>query len=168
MIYASKRWLLAQLFVGITQFGFTQESVKSLIVSLNNPINGKEEMVFALSGTPKYWTQGEKLIIEGSSLKGEIALSNVERISFAKAVPTSDVTENASEAITLYPNPTTEVIIIKGINASSSISMTDMEGRLLAVAKERESDAIIFNVSALPSATYLLNVDGQTFKFVKR
>ncbi|MCQ2232333.1 MAG: T9SS type A sorting domain-containing protein [Paludibacteraceae bacterium] len=168
MNYASKRWLLVQFVVGITQCGFAQESVKSLIVSLNNPVDEKREMVFALSGTPKYWTQGEHLIIESTSLKGEFALSNVERITFAQAVPTSDIAQTMNDAVALYPNPTTEFITVKGVSNFQSVSLTDLNGRSLSVSQEERSDEVSFNVSALPAATYLLIVDGQTFKFVKR
>lgn len=168
MNYASKRWLLVPLFVGITQTGFAQESVKSLVVSLNNPINEKREMVFALSGTPKYWRQGENLVVESSSLKGEFALSNVSQINFAFATPTSGLKLIQDESISLFPNPATEMILIKGINQSQSVTLTDLNGRSLPVSKETNGETMTIHVSQLSPSTYVLNIDGQTFKFVKR
>lgn len=167
MKYVHKKWLLGVL-VGISQCGFAQESVKSLIVSLNNPDNGKSEMIFALNETPKYWAQGEMLVIENVSLKGEFSLDNVKEITFAKAVPTAGVPLTESNKVSLYPNPTTEVICVKGISHPENITLTDLQGRSLSPIQESAGDVVSFNVSALPAATYLLHIDGQTFKFVKR
>lgn len=168
MNYTSKKWLLVPLFMGITQCGFAQGSVKSLIVSLNNPIDSKKEMVFALSETPKYWTQGENLVVESTSFKGEVALSNVINITFAKATPTADVPPTIGESVALFPNPATEYIQIRGIGQVHTIQLTDLSGKQIAIAPSSGQDMVTINVSALPTATYLLNIDGQTFKFVKR
>ena len=168
MIHTKKGWLLVLLMVGMTQLAFAQISVKSLIVELNNPVNQKTELVFALSETPKYWTQGETLVIKSSSFKGEAELANVKQITFSNAVPTVSVTENLSDPISVFPNPTTEMIFVRGISGTQSVTLTAVSGRTLNILAGGNDGMVSINVSGLAPATYILSVDGQTFKFIKK
>lgn len=169
MINNKLRWLLMLLFVGMAHLCSAQRSVKSLIVELNNPVNDNNELVFALSETPKYWTEGGDLIVENKVFKAEVSIDNVKQITFSKAVPTvSSVTENLADNVSVYPNPAVDKIIVRGINKTQSVKLSDISGRLLALDMDQEDGEISFNVSRLAPSTYILEVDGQTFKFVKK
>lgn len=169
MINNKLKWLLMLLFMGMAHLCLAQQSVKSLIVELNNPVQEKTELVFALSETPKYWTEGGNLIIGCNNFKGEVSIDNVKQITFAKAVPTvSSVIDNVAENVTVYPNPAIETISVRGVNKTQSVTLSDISGRLLNVDMDQEDGEISINVSALTPSTYMLKVDGQTFKFVKK
>lgn len=169
MIHTKKKWLLVMLCIGISSVCFAQREVKSLIVELNNPEHNQTELVFALSETPKYWTQGGKLIVENKSFRGEVSIDNVKEIRFSKAVPTqSSVTSIDADDISVYPNPAVESISVRGIRDPKSVTLTDLSGRLLEVKMNQGDGEISFNVSGLAPSTYILGIDGKTFKFVKK
>ncbi len=167
MIYTKKKWLLVILCIGLSAMCFAQQEVKSLIVELNNPENNKTELVFALSETPKYWMQGETLIVESNTLRGEVSIDNVKEIRFSKAKPSS-VSSIANDDFSIYPNPAVESISVRGFQNPQSVTLTDLSGRLLEVETRQEGDEILFNVSGLAPSTYILGIDGKTFKFVKK
>lgn len=168
MIYTGKKWLLTILCMGLTSLCWAQQSVKSLIVEFNSPEHNRTELVFALSETPKYWTQGDNLIIESKSLKGEVSIDNVKEIRFAKAHPTSSVSSITANEISVYPNPAIESISIRGIQDPKSVTLTDLSGRLLEVDMTQNDGELFFNVAGLTPSTYILGIDGKTFKFVKK
>ena len=169
MTHTTKKWLLALLCIGLSSMCFSQATVKSLIVELNSPQQNKNELVFALSETPKYWTQGETLIVENKSFRGEVSLDNVKEIRFSMAKPNlSSVESIASDDISVYPNPAVESISVRGIENTESVTLTDLSGRLLKLDMDQKGGEIFFNVSGLAPSTYILGIDGKTFKFVKK
>lgn len=169
MTHTKKKWLLALLCIGLSSMCFSQTAVKSLIVELNSPQQNTNELVFALSETPKYWTKGGTLIVENKSFRGEVSLDNVKEIRFSMAKPTlSDVASIASDDISVYPNPAVESISVRGIENPQSVTLMDLSGRFLELNMSKEGDEIFFNVSGLAPSTYILGIDGKTFKFVKK
>ncbi len=61
-----------------------------------------------------------------------------------------------SETISIYPNPTTEGFKISGIEGSASLTLTDVNGKLV-LAKEVRADEFV-SVSSLPSGVYIARV----------
>ncbi len=60
-------------------------------------------------------------------------------------------------AITIFPNPSSDVITITGLTEDSSIKITDIAGRTVA-EKSNVSDEVSMNVSDYPTGTYILYV----------
>jgi hypothetical protein len=68
----------------------------------------------------------------------------------------------------VYPNPAIESISIRGIQDPKSVTLTDLSGRLLEVDMTQNDGELFFNVAGLTPSTYILGIDGKTFKFVKK
>ena len=67
-----------------------------------------------------------------------------------------------SDAIVVYPNPTQDVLYVKGAE-NTILRVYDMQGQLLQTA---EGDRL--TVSSLSTGTYLLQIGTQVVRFIKR
>lgn len=74
----------------------------------------------------------------------------------------SDVSENDPEtSLQVYPNPTTEYLLISGLPAGSHIRITDMNGRLVLQANA-EAETLPLNVQSLAPGLYSLSYQDET------
>lgn len=75
----------------------------------------------------------------------------------------SDVLEEMTDIISLYPNPVVESMRVKGLNGMAKIS--DVYGR--AIWNGEVVDGSEINLSGLSSGVYMLNINNKVYKFVK-
>lgn len=74
-----------------------------------------------------------------------------------------------NEAITVYPNPTDSKVWIRGIGSDFYHAvMTNIHGKVLPVQLEPEGEAIVVDLSDVPSGMYLLNIDGKMIKVIRK
>ncbi len=76
---------------------------------------------------------------------------------------TTDVEDETTESISLYPNPATDFVKVNGINGIATIS--DLFGRVIWTGEVVDGTQI--PVSSISTGMYLLNVNNKVFKFVK-
>ena len=69
---------------------------------------------------------------------------------------TTGITDERMELITLYPNPVSDVLHVKGFEGSGSFSMTDISGRVV-IDKRIASDELI-GISGLPKGVYIVKI----------
>jgi len=71
------------------------------------------------------------------------------------------------EKITLFPNPTSELIYLTGLQNSSNLEFYNMIGHLLPVKVEQASGRFVANVSHLPSGLFFIkdSESGLVFRF---
>ena len=96
----------------------------------------------------------------GSVLVSEL-IQNIRKITFATS-PTTAIEDVESGAIVVYPNPTQDVLYVKGTE-NTILRVYDMQGQLLQTA---EGDRL--TVSSLSTGTYLLQIGTQVVRFIKR
>jgi hypothetical protein len=75
------------------------------------------------------------------------------------------VLEFGLNEISVYPNPTTNTISIKGLNAQADVQVFSIEGKLLSSFSYNEGTAIDLN---LASGIYLLSISSENKKTVKK
>ena len=85
--------------------------------------------------------------------------------SFYIGMPIPDnIPENAFSNFKIYPNPTSDMVFIETKNGiTPELKLYSLNGRLLQQIKNTEVD-----LSGYAAGVYLLSVDGQTVKIVKR
>ena len=88
-------------------------------------------------------------------------IRNIKKITFSSDEDMA-VDNVSSETIVVYPNPTQDILMIKGVDYQT-LRVYDMQGRLLKV----ESGSQI-NVSSLAEGTYLLQIGTQVVRFIKK
>ncbi len=78
---------------------------------------------------------------------------------------TSNLTETEQNAISIYPNPTQEILNVS-LSEASAIVVTDINGKRLI--KLQTSNSHVINVADLESGVYFIHTDnGATTRFIK-
>jgi hypothetical protein len=125
--------------------------------------------------------------IRADNDKETFTLSNVLSITFQNGInPTMSVNQNDglsstgfkkvlfsdepnkvedvnSKSILVYPNPVESIIYIDGLNSDADIQILDLKGKTLLQQKAQQ-----INVTNLLKGTYLLKINNQSIKFIKK
>jgi hypothetical protein len=70
----------------------------------------------------------------------------------------------SEQAVTIYPNPATDFLIIDGGESIDKLEVIDMEGKVISVRREGNT----LDVTSLKPGTYLLQITRDKRKIVKR
>lgn len=92
-------------------------------------------------------------------------------VAFAGTEVLSIIDNNISDAISLYPNPATDILSISNSSTTKieNISIYDMNGRLVLNSEIRDNGSSQqINVSALSSGVYMLHMKGGQANAIKR
>ena len=116
----------------------------------------------------KWVFMGNNLILMGKdgNILGFESLSNIRKILFSPSepdVPSGMADVPADQAYIVYPNPTQDILFVKGATESTPIRIFSMDG--LEVLSTVGSQV---QVSQLPDATYLLQIGTQVARFIKQ
>jgi len=96
---------------------------------------------------------------------GKSYLYNVRKITFMAVVPVSEIKQSAG--LQIYPNPTMDALYVTGTNVGETVRVFTLNGRL--VLSGTASDTVLqLPVSGLEAGVYLLQIDTQISKFIKR
>ena len=77
-------------------------------------------------------------------------------------VPTS-IDESAEAKVYVYPNPVVNTLNVLGISDTEPLFVYDLSGKCLITER-----GIIVEVSSLTKGTYILKVNNQCIKFIKK
>jgi len=91
----------------------------------------------------------------------------IDNLTTQDADPTSIADANAGVSFSVFPNPTADVVTVRGI-AQQNVRVMDMQGRTLMTQGPSAADMATFDLSALPSGIYLMEVWGQDSREVSR
>jgi hypothetical protein len=97
------------------------------------------------------------------------AISNISKLSF-KMPPTgiNPLELTASATIKIYPNPASETIYIQNAPETDyTASVYQLNGVLMFTTTINSGNRSV-DISFLPSGFYILKVNNQAFKFIKR
>ena len=95
---------------------------------------------------------------DGSSLIGT-------SVSFKEATGIKDLKADAS--VSAFPNPVQETLMVNGIQKGAVIDIYSISGVLLQSVTSQENSMNI-NVASLQQGIYLLRIDSQIIKFIKK
>lgn len=163
MYYKNKLKGLVCLFIALIPFYASAANV--LVVEVNN--SSKKEVMFALKDTPKYWIEGSTLKLSSSTTSAEFPLSTVVKAYFKNGT-LSSLVESNSEKVSCYPNPTVEGVYITNVGKDDSVLLLDMTGKILAQPVTINVDMLYIDFSNLPTGSYFVKVNQQSFKIIKQ
>lgn len=120
------------------------------------------------------YTAGQPVYTAYSGTTGSVA-QGVQQAFAITVVNAIDDTEDIALELSAYPNPVTDILILKTGDAVSSAfayQLFDISGRLLQNNQVQKNAAKI-NMGSLPPATYLLkvmrnNTTVKTFQIIKK
>ncbi len=171
-----------QIFVGSSINNFTVTSVDGLtpvnlqyVCSATNcAYSGGAHGCANLYGTPPQ-TGTFPLTINIDASVGPLGLSQTVSFSGYKVVVgTAGIVEQLISPITVSPNPANDVISIEGITSSTkanSVSIVNVEGKVIATKEVGSNLNISFDLSGVKSGIYFVKVAHasgvETVKFIK-
>lgn len=153
------RLLSGGLFLAATALFTAQSNVKVTYYPGNN-------QVFAVATDGKLYFSGDNLMIQpnASATPTSIPVSIIQKITLESYLKTNEVGANAA-GLEFFPNPVTEYFTISGLKTKAPYKIYAMTGQLaqsgVYVPNSRE------DVHALAAGTYLIQINGVTFKFIK-
>lgn len=95
---------------------------------------------------------------------GHTAVADIDKIVFGEYVPSS--VNDIEVRVAVYPNPTHDALMVKGLAAGQTVRVYDLQGRLLS-ATQTQAESTLIDVSALQNGTYLLQIGAEVVKFIK-
>ena len=103
-------------------------------------------------------TSGEELACEPRS--------NVKSISFVKT-QTGLTNVQEREQITIFPNPTADLLHIQGIETPTTVRIFDLQGKICKTFSINELEHTC-NIADIPQGTYYLQINTQIVKLIKK
>ena len=102
--------------------------------------------------------QGKMTILQKDGNK----VGNYQKILFATSTSTS-LEENKELQIFVFPNPVSHTLNIQGVDENTSLEVYNLTGKSLIKEKGTELD-----VTSLNQGTYILRINNQYVKFIKK
>ncbi len=103
-----------------------------------------------------------QLLGHDGTILAQEPIKNVRKITLINSEDLSATENIAIPNIVVYPNPTQDVLLVKGVELQT-LRVFDLQGRLL-----KTTDDAQVTVSDLASGTYLLQVGTQVVRFIKQ
>ncbi len=103
-----------------------------------------------------------QLLDHSGNLIAEEQTSRIRKIVFAQGSETA-IGEPPADAVTVYPNPATEMLYIRGIAEDTAVGIYTTEGQ-----KIYSSVGSQCSVQSLSAGTYLLQTGTQVIRFIKQ
>ena len=169
-----KKQFLLPIFLLFACMGANaEEPAAALISSRNHTMDDSSLSITSLQRIELVLSEQNKVqsvfIFEDNT---SVSFDNVETISFATETNAITVAQNASmglvnpaeKKVHIYPNPATEKIYFSGLNEQST-------GYVMNVNAQRICDIdyqSYLDVSAWPTGTYVICIDNEIFKLIKK
>lgn len=135
------------------------------VIPATSTFSGSETPVFEETLDASYMESGKTVKVDISSFAGqEVKLAfrhyNCEDIFYigiddvkVTQTPKMAVTDVNTSRIKLYPNPTSDILKIEGINTLEKVRIFDMSGKLVKEVKDQ-----VINIKDLEAGQYIVNV----------
>lgn len=125
-------------------------------------LNGTKQTE-AISKIGKIVFTGDKMSLTdvNGNLLAESDIDDVRKIVFVKEA-TKEITPQNEEEISVYPNPTSNILYINGLNKHEKVHLFDTNGKLVKSCQETELD-----MNDLSNGIYLLQIRTQVVKVIK-
>ena len=153
-----KLFFLSLLFVTIAAMAETSINIQ--------PLSGQEQAnALAQIGYIKVTQDSLYVFSHSDFLLSKIAIKDVRHIRYGELNEQS-IDDVQATTCHVYPNPTQDMLIIDNANCEKAY-IFDFNGRILHTAPiEGESTSI--DVTSLPQGDYMLILNNQTVKFIKK
>lgn len=142
---------------------FAQEPTHMSIV----PLNGAEEQL-AITQIGKITFSEDVMYLwaKNGDLLGSTPVSLIDKIVFTGELFHS--IDNVNDCrIQVFPNPTSESLIVRGLEDEQVVRVYSMDGQLMQSAVTINGESKL-QVNGLQSGTYLLQAGANVVKFIKK
>ena len=154
-----KAILLLSLFAGFHLHGNAQ------FIQVNVFLNDGSEQTYHLTEADRlYFEDNTKLVIEEVATKSTttIPLADIRKITCEEYV---DTEENLTSDVCIFPNPVNDILVLRNLSRTQTISIYALDGRLVKSFEATEGQTV--SVSELPMGLYLVKTQSCTLKMIK-
>ncbi|MBO4370120.1 MAG: M6 family metalloprotease domain-containing protein, partial [Paludibacteraceae bacterium] len=110
------------------------------------------------------------IVCENATNGSKNKFMEVDNVYYSKtAVQPTQITEGEADeaaSMTIWPNPATDQIQVKGVSENALITIYDMTGRALVTEQAEDGKATI-DITRLGRGNYIVRADGQVLHLVK-
>jgi|GEM_PF-4738299 len=123
---------------------------------------------FEIQEDGKLFFEGNDMVVSESASVAEnkIDLAEIEKVLFPKCAGTGLADDLTTESISVFPNPTTDLVYISDTQDGSKVEIISWNGMLLNVQNYSVGRGV--SLKEYPTGLYTLRVDGRTFKIYKK
>ena len=159
-----RKTLLLLLFA-VMGFGYSVAETMLRIEYLDGA-----ELTTALSVVGRWeFTDGKFILVstDGEVLAEKASVYDVRRVVFKADLGPNVETDDATVQLTVYPNPTQDVLFVDGLTEGEVVRIYSLEGRLLMSEVALQGGAVQLRVASLAEGTYLLQMGTEIVKIIK-
>lgn len=151
--------LLLALIMGMA-FSMEAQSTQ-VIVTLND---GTEQSYIMVEADRMYFEDNTILVIEMGEYKNtvKIPLADIRKLT---CLETEGTNENNATALSIFPNPVHDALVIRNLQGSQTVSIYALDGRLMKTFAASGEQAI--DISDLAMGIYLVKTESATLKMIK-
>lgn len=147
-------------FLRLTFDKFDLASGDTLKIWKGNPINGLIELVGEFTYNPgEVITEGNKIYLEFTT-DGQ---AQAQGFQAHYEVVVLGITENTNAVLKVYPNPTTSILQLEGLQ-TENIQIMDISGKVVLNANVSGKS---IDVSSLKPGLYIIKANNQVARFIK-
>lgn len=109
--------------------------------------------------------------LSGNTIQCKLTNGRTKQVDNVRTITFDDIdtaVDNviSESSISVYPNPTADMLIVEGVTAKETIHIYSLNGnQVLSVMTQEGVNTI--NVSGLPNGVYLLKYANESFKLIK-
>lgn len=92
-------------------------------------------------------------------------ISTVSKLSFVKQDNTGTIDNTENGEVSLYPNPSSDIVFIKNLNSGANFSIYNLSGSMVMTGITDSNQSI--DISGLSKGIYLIKTTVKTLKFTK-
>mgnify|MGYP002623529466 FL=1 len=139
-----------------------------MIITMNG--NGNIIIPLPLANTPTLLVQGDLLEVQTTEINmGYINKNAVKHITYSDVAESQGISEHRAQGgVAVDPRVTHATVAITGLGDGAAIGLYDTAGANCNAAIARRGDAATVDMSSLPAGIYILKVNKESFKIVKK
>ena len=123
------------------------------------------QVAYALAEKPKVTITETDLVITANGVEVNYTLENMARFTYEDNTSTSITNLQTDESTFKLDG---ESLLFPALNANSTVSVYSLNGTLVFKKTVRQNGEYAFPLSNLNAGVYMVNVNGLTYKIVKR
>lgn len=127
---------------------------------------GGEKVAFVLGERPKVTFTAAELLIETEGNTVYYPLSDMARFTFENVMPPTGITDiTTNETVFKF---TGDLLVFPSLPENSEVKIYSIDGMLVYNTRTGQTGEYSFAMSGLAAGTYVVSVNGTTYKILKR
>ena len=126
--------------------------------------NGKTTEI-SLSKKPQIQFAPDKVLVKGAGINFEYPLSDIVKFTYKKEDIINDIDNPTNQADFTRDN---ERIVFTGIKSTDEVALYKLNGSRVDIQLKAVDDSLVLPLNSIPQGIYLLRINNQTFKIIKK